>query len=57
MPQASNSQSAELADALTGLGWSQSAARDVARDVIRDAPTASLAERLKIALASLGGNS
>lgn len=57
MPQASNSESGELAEALTGLGWSQSAARDVARDVVRDAPTASLAERLKIALASLGGNS
>lgn len=57
MPQASNSESGELAEALTGLGWSQSAARDVARDVVRDAPTTSLAERLKIALASLGGNS
>jgi Holliday junction DNA helicase RuvA len=57
MPQASNSESIELADALTGLGWSQSSARDVARDVIRDTPTASLAERLKIALASLGGSS
>jgi hypothetical protein len=42
---------------LTGLGWAQAAAREVARGVVRDAPTASLAERLKIALASLGGNS
>jgi Holliday junction DNA helicase RuvA len=57
MPQASNSESADLTDALTGLGWAQSAARDVARDVIRDTPNASLAVRLKIALASLGGNS
>jgi Holliday junction DNA helicase RuvA len=57
MPQASNSESTELAEALTGLGWAQAAAREVARGVVRDAPTASLAERLKIALASLGGNS
>ena len=57
MPQASNSESAELADALTGMGWAQSVARDVARDVIRGAPTASLSERLKTALASLGGKS
>ena len=47
----------ELADALTGLGWATSAAREVARDVIRDSPTANLSERLKIALASLGGSS
>ena len=57
MPQASNSETSDLADALTGLGWAHSAAREVARDVIRDAPTANLSERLKIALASLGGNS
>lgn len=57
MPKASNGEATELAEALTGLGWSQSAARDVARDVIREAPAAGLSERLKIALASLGGNS
>ncbi|CAB4580564.1 unannotated protein [freshwater metagenome] len=57
MPQESNSETSDLADALTGLGWAHSAAREVARDVIRDAPTANLSERLKIALASLGGNS
>jgi Holliday junction resolvasome RuvABC DNA-binding subunit len=57
MPQASNSETTELADALTGLGWAQAVAREVARDVIRDSPNANLSERLKIALASLGGNS
>jgi Holliday junction DNA helicase RuvA len=57
MPQASNPETIELADALTGLGWATSAAREVARDVIRDSPTANLSERLKIALASLGGSS
>jgi Holliday junction DNA helicase RuvA len=57
MPQASNPETIELADALTGLGWATSAAREVARDVIRDSPTANFSERLKIALASLGGSS
>jgi Holliday junction DNA helicase RuvA len=56
MPQASNSETAELADALTGMGWGHAVVREVARDVIRDFPSANLSERLKIALASLGGN-
>lgn len=54
MPQTVGSDVVELADALTGLGWSPSAARDVARDVVRDSPATGLPERLKVALAALG---
>ncbi len=55
MPHTANSDVTNLADALTGLGWAQAVAMEVARDVVRESPTTSLPERLKIALRSLGG--
>jgi Holliday junction DNA helicase RuvA len=57
MPQATSSDVGELADALTGLGWSAVTARDTARDVVRDNPDSTLSDRLRTALASLGGSS
>ena len=55
MPQAQNSDVNELADALAGMGWAAAVARNVARDVVNAHSGSSLAERLRIALASLGG--
>jgi len=57
MPHAQNSDVAELADALAGMGWSAAVARDVARDVVNANSGSTLADRLRIALASLGGKS
>lgn len=57
MPHAVSSDVSELTEALAGLGWNASQARDVARDVVRDHSNASLSDRLRIALASLGGSS
>ncbi len=56
MPQSADSDVVELAAALTGLGWAATAARDTARDVVRDNPSSPLAERMRLALARLGGN-
>ncbi|PTW91703.1 Holliday junction DNA helicase subunit RuvA [Microbacteriaceae bacterium MWH-Ta3] len=56
MPQAgSSSTSSDLVAALTGLGWSDKAARDVARDVTTAHPNASVAELLRHALATMKG--
>lgn len=55
MPQAANTDVTDLTAALSGLGWAVAQATDIARDVVRDNPTATLAERIRIALASLGG--
>lgn len=57
MPQSASSEVTDLADALTGLGWNQTVARETARDVVRDQPGQSLSARIRIALASLGGSS
>lgn len=54
LPTAAGNDVTSLADALTGLGWTVSVARDVARDVVRDHPTAALPDRIRIALQSLG---
>lgn len=56
MPQQSPSDVSELAEALTGLGWTATDSREVARDVVRDYPDMPLGERLRIALAALGGS-
>lgn len=57
MPHAASSDVSDVIDALTGLGWAQTIAGDVARNVVRDNPGTSLSERIRIALASLGGSS
>lgn len=57
MPHAVSSDVSDLVDALSGLGWKQSVATDVARDIVRDNPATSLSDRIRFALASLGGNS
>lgn len=54
LPHAAGSDVTNLADALTGLGWASTLARDVARDVVRDHPTSALADRIRVALQSLG---
>lgn len=55
MPQAADTAVTDLAAALTGLGWAASVASSTSRDVVRDNPESSLADRIRIALASLGG--
>ena len=55
MPQSGGSGVRELTDALTGLGWSAGDAGSVARDVVRAHPDAGLADRIRVALGSLGG--
>ena len=55
MPQTSGTGVSELTEALTGLGWSSADAGTVAREVVRSHPEAGLAERIRIALSSLGG--
>ena len=57
MPTATNSEVGHLINALTGLGWAQNVSSDIARDVVRDNPSVSLSERIRLALASLGGAS
>ncbi|MDP4585941.1 MAG: Holliday junction branch migration protein RuvA [Microbacteriaceae bacterium] len=54
LPHAAGGDITQLADALTGLGWASTIARDVARDVVRDHPTSALPERIRIALHALG---
>lgn len=56
MPQSGGTDVVDLTAALTGLGWAGPLANDTARAVVRDNPDKSLAERIRIALASLGGN-
>lgn len=55
MPQSGGSDVVDLTAALTGLGWASDQANDTARAVVRDNPDFSLAERIRVALASLGG--
>lgn len=55
MPQAVDTAVTDLTAALTGLGWAASVASTTAREVVRDNPTASLSDRIRFALASLGG--
>ena len=57
MPQAADSAVTDLTAALTGLGWASAVASNIARDVVRDNPAASLSDRIRIALAGLGGSS
>lgn len=57
LPQSGGSDTTALVDALVGLGWAENAARDVARDVIRDLPDASVSDRIRRALQTLGGTS
>ena len=54
MPQASDTAVTDLAAALTGLGWAAAVAANTARHVVLDHPDASLADRIRVALASLG---
>ncbi|MEY4312533.1 MAG: hypothetical protein RLZZ319_42 [Actinomycetota bacterium] len=56
LPQSGVSDTSALVDALVGLGWAESAARDVAREVIRELPDAPAADRIRRALQSLGGS-
>lgn len=57
MPQSVSTDVTDLIAALTGLGWAIPAATETARDVIRTLPAAPLSERIRAALATLGGNS
>lgn len=57
MPQSGGTDLNELVAALTGLGWSATDAGSVARDVVRSHPDAGLADRIRVALSSLGGTS
>lgn len=57
MPQASGSGVSELTAALTGLGWAMASATETARNVVRDNPAASLADRIRLALAAMGNRS
>lgn len=57
MPQSAGSDVVDLTAALTGLGWTAAQAQETARVVVRDNPGANLAERIRTALASLGGTS
>jgi Holliday junction DNA helicase RuvA len=54
IPHASGGDVTNLAEALAGMGWSPTVARDVAREVVRDHPTSGLPERIRVALRSLG---
>ncbi len=55
LPHSGGSDTSALVDALVGLGWAESAARDVARDVIRELPDSSVSDRIRRALQALGG--
>lgn len=57
MPQSGGSDVTDLTAALTGLGWAVAAATETARDVVRDHPEASLSDRIRVALATLGARS
>lgn len=57
MPQSGGTELTELVAALTGLGWSATDAGAVAREVVRSHPGVGLADRIRFALASLGGAS
>jgi Holliday junction DNA helicase RuvA len=56
MPQTGGSDVVDLTNALTGLGWNATQASETARTVVRENGAANLADRIRIALASLGGN-
>ncbi|MFM6968674.1 MAG: Holliday junction branch migration protein RuvA [Microbacteriaceae bacterium] len=55
MPQSADSGVTDLTAALTGLGWGAAVASTTAREVVRDNPSSSLSDRIRSALASLGG--
>ena len=57
MPQSVSTDVTDLIGALPGLGWAIPAATETAREVIRSLPNATLSDRIRAALATLGGNS
>jgi Holliday junction DNA helicase RuvA len=56
MPQSSNRDVVDVISALTGLGWTQSDASEAARSVVAELPSATLAERIRLALGRLGSS-
>lgn len=57
MPQApGRSASSDLVAALTGLGWSERQARDVATDITKTHPDQPTAVLIRLALASMAGS-
>lgn len=57
MPQTGGADVVDLTAALTGLGWAAGPATETARAIVLEHPEATLAERIRFALATLGGNS
>jgi Holliday junction DNA helicase RuvA len=57
LPQSGGGETASIVEALVGLGWPEARAREVARDVVRDLPDSSVADRIRRALQTLGGAS
>lgn len=55
MPQSAGNEVSELTSALTGLGWAPTVASETARETVRSHPAATLSDRIRVALSTLGG--